>query len=239
VLSWLIDAKCLQVSSFGSLSHFNTAHAPAGAPLYCIEGCPVADTCIYDARRYLGDQRPWLQWVFDGGVEAEDESIRQWLRTSPWGRCVYHCDNTAVDRQTVNLNFANKVTATLTMTAFDNGRSLEIRGTKAVLLAGSAVNRLANHDIAITDHRTGSTEYHDVKVEEGEFAGHGGGDYGLMSVLDEEWRKPNPADMRSSLQRSVESHAMGFAAEAARLRHTVVDLDDFRREHRSRLIRAE
>lgn len=228
IISWLVDSPCEQVSSFGSLSHFNAAHAPAGAPQRCIDGCPAAETCHYDAHRYLTDQRHWLQWVFDGGVNADDESVKNWLRTAPWGRCVYHCDNTAVDRQTVNLSFNNKVTANLTMTAFDTGRSLEVRGTKGVLLAGEAVKRLSGHDIAITFHQGGRTEYHDTPVQEGEFAGHGGGDFGLMDALDHEWRKPNSADMRSSLQRSVESHAMGFAAEEARSTSRVINLAEFR-----------
>lgn len=227
ILSWLIDAQCEQVSSFGSLSYFNESHAPAGAPARCTDGCPVAETCLYDAHRYLTDERHWLQWVMDGGLDASDEEIVQWLRTSPWGRCVYRCDNTAVDRQTVNMSFANQVTATLTMTAFDSGRSLEIRGTRGVLFGGNAVKRFGNHDIAITDHRSGQTEYFNTGAEEGEYVGHGGGDAGLIEALDQEWAKPESAAMRSSLQRSVESHAIGFAAEKARLTGEVVRLSEF------------
>lgn len=228
ILSWLADAPCEQVSSFGSLSYFNAEHAPAGAPKRCTDGCPVAGQCFYDAHRYLTDQRHWLHWVHNRGPEESDENILEWLRTSPWGRCVYRCDNTAVDRQTVNLSFANKITATLTMTAFDAGRSLEVRGTEGVLLSGEAVKRLTGHDLVITRHRDGKPEYHDIPVLEGDYAGHGGGDYGLIDALDHEWRKPNSADMRSSLQRSVESHAMGFAADEARLNGTVISLPEFR-----------
>lgn len=230
IISWLADAPCEQVSSFGSLDYFNVAHAPAGAPARCTDGCPVAGTCSYDAHHYLGKERHWLQWVFKGGIEADDESVREWLRTSPWGRCVYHCDNTAVDRQTVNLSFANAITANLTMTAFDNGRSLEIRGTKGVLLGGNAVKRFTGHDIAVTTHHDSQTTYHDVTVKEGAYQGHGGGDFGLMDALDQEWQKPNSADMRSSLQRSVESHAMGFAAEVARVEKRVINLRAYRTE---------
>lgn len=233
ILSWLIDAQCEQVASFGSLSYFNESHAPAGAPPRCTDGCPVAETCLYDAHRYLTDERHWLQWVFDGGVDAPDEEITQWLRTSSWGRCVYHCDNTAVDRQTVNMSFANHVTATLTMTAFDSGRSLEIRGTRGVLLGGNAVKRFGDHDIAITPHQSGQTEYFDIGAEEGEYVGHGGGDAGLIEALDQEWAKPEPASMRSSLQRSVESHAMGFAAEEARLTGKIVRLEEFCKRHKT------
>lgn len=232
ILSWLVDAPCEAVSSFGSTSYFNAAHAPAGAPARCTDGCPVAATCPYDAHRYLGDQRGWLHWVFDRDAVATDDEIKAWLATSKWGRCVYHCDNTAVDRQSVNLQFANHVTATFTMTAFSEGRELEIRGTRGILQAGEAIRRLTSHDIAITDHATKKVTWHDVPVLEGEFAGHWGGDRGLMELLHKELQRANPADMRSSLQRSVESHAIGFAAEESRLTGQTVRLADFRQRHR-------
>ena len=232
ILSWLVDAPCEAVASFGSTSYFNVAHAPAGAPARCTDGCPVAATCPYDAHRYLGDQRGWLHWVYDRDDVATDAEIKAWLATSKWGRCVYHCDNTAVDRQSVNLHFANRVTATFTMTAFSEGREIEIRGTRGVLQAGESVRRLTGHDIAITDHATKQVTWHDVPVLEGEFAGHWGGDRGLMDLLHAELQRPNPADMRSSLQRSVESHAIGFAAEESRVTGRTVRLDEFRQRHR-------
>jgi len=232
ILSWLVDAPCESVSSFGSTSYFNAAHAPAGAPARCTDGCPVAATCPYDAHRYLGDQRGWLHWVYDRDEVATDAEIKVWLATSKWGRCVYHCDNTAVDRQSVNLHFANRVTATFTMTAFSEGREIEIRGTRGILQAGESIRRLTGHDIAITDHATKAVIWHDVPVLEGEFAGHWGGDRGLMELLHAELRRSQPADMRSSLQRSVESHAIGFAAEESRVTGQTVRLDDFRQRHR-------
>jgi predicted dehydrogenase len=231
ILSWLVDAPCEAVSSFGSLFHFTAARAPAGAPPRCTDGCPVAATCPYDAHRYLGDHRSWLRYVFDRHDTSTDEEIKAWLATSPWGRCVYHCDNTAVDRQVVSLRFANQVNATFTMTAFSEGREIEVRGTKGVLQAGESIKRLTGHDIALTAHETREVSYHDTDSEDGAYAGHWGGDTGLMRRLRLELRTPRPADMRSSLQRSVESHAIGFAAEAARVRGAVIKLDEFRHEH--------
>lgn len=235
IISWLVDSKCEQVASFGSRSYFNSAHAPSGAPPRCTDGCPVAAECPYDAHRYLRDERKWLNMVFKGGAEAPDEAVLEWLRTSPWGRCVYHCDNDTVDRQTVNMSFANQVSATFTMTAFDVGRSLEVRGSRGILTAGSAVKRITDHDIAVTDHFSQENTYHAFGEDSGEYVGHAGGDQGLIEAIHDEWAKPDSATMRSSIQRSVESHAMGFAAEEARVTKQVVDLNEFIERHRPKL----
>ena len=43
--------------------------------------------------------------------------------------------------------------------------------------------------------------------------------------------KPRASDMESSLEKSVESHVMGFAAEESRLTGRTVELAEFRRRH--------
>ena len=43
LLSWMIGSDCLEVSSYGSTSHFNSNNAPQGAPMRCTDGCPVGD----------------------------------------------------------------------------------------------------------------------------------------------------------------------------------------------------
>ena len=42
IISWLIDKPCKWISSFGTLMHFDAAHAPQGAPDNCMKGCPTA-----------------------------------------------------------------------------------------------------------------------------------------------------------------------------------------------------
>ncbi len=226
ILSWLVDSPCESISSFGGILHFRADQAPAGAPARCTDGCPAAATCLYDAHRYLGDQKRWLEVIFDRAKTATDDEIVAWLRTSPWGRCVYHCDNTAVDHQTVNMNFASGATGTFTMTAFSQGRDVAIFGTKARLLAGERVQRLAGSEIVIEDHATHAIQRVAVDLDAG--GGHGGGDAGLIRMLHAEMLKPRAEDMESSLPISVESHLMGFAAEESRRSGRTINLADFK-----------
>jgi predicted dehydrogenase len=231
ILSWIVGKTCASVSSYGSLTHFTSRNAPPGAPGRCTDGCPVGATCPYNALLYLGPERTWLTYVMDGAQTATDDQKRQWLSTSRWGRCVYRCDNTAVDHQVVNLAFEGGVTATFTMTAFENGRQIEIYGTRAKLRGGEFVKKTTDSDIIVTglDHAW-ETRF-GVQRLVGGYGGHGGGDAGLVLALYDEMMKADARDMLSSLPRSVESHVMGYAAEESRVSGSTIVLDEFRRRH--------
>lgn len=224
ILRWIADRRCLSVASAGALTHFTPENAPEGAPARCQDGCPVADTCHYNCIRYLGEERGWLANVCDLSGEADDATVAEWLHRSPWGRCVYRCDNTAVDHQVAVLSFERGLTATFTMTAFENGRHLDLFGTRAKLKAGGMVKEAKGHEIMVRFHDKSMDRYFDSEVKEGGYAGHGGGDSALMEALHEEMQKERPEDMTSSLQNSVESHRMAFAAEEARLSGRVVPI---------------
>lgn len=218
IIRWLVDRPCQRVSSFGALSHFKAENAPEGAPARCRDGCPVEEQCPYNAARYLGDKRDWLH-VCDLEPTADEERLADWVHHSPWGRCVYRCDNDVVDHQTVNLVFSNEATATLTMTAFAEGRQIEIYGTKARLHGTRARVVIQPHD-----SRNPPQQIDLGTGDSTDFASHGGGDEGLMAALHEEMMKENPDEMTSSLRASVESHRIAFAAEESRLTGLTVEL---------------
>jgi predicted dehydrogenase len=218
LLAWLIDRPCEAVSSHGALTHFTAARAPAGAPARCTDGCPAAATCRYDAHLYARPEgRRWLAMVHDRAKEATEAEIFDWLRTSPWGRCVYRCDNDVVDHQVIAARFTGAVTATFTMTAFDEGRHLEIFGTEGVLRGGAFVKKQLGCDLVLTRHGWDQpAEKIVIETPAVGYAGHGGGDLGLMSTLHADLTCPDPGAMRTSLEVSLQSHLMAFAAEESR-----------------------
>ncbi len=228
IVSWLMDQPCVRLSSSGGLMHFQAKNAPPGAPERCTSGCPVGESCFYNAERYLqADQRIFLDTVWDGGADAPDQAILDWLKTSAWGRCVYRCDNTAVDHQIVGFEFANGSTATFTMTAFESGRNLEIFGTKGVLRGGEAVRQATGAQITVSLHRDSLVTKVPVDSLEGGYEGHGGGDMGLMLSLHDQMRGSAAPGAGTSISSSIQSHVMGFAAEAARLSRQTIELADF------------
>jgi len=233
IIRWLMNEPCTAVSSFGSLQHFTSANCPSGAPSHCVLGCPVAASCLYDAGRYLTDQKGWLQWVYDPAYGHQGDTTAgalKWLSHSDWGRCVYRCDNDAVDHQVVNLLFESGTTASFTMTAFDDGRNLTVHGTKAKLTAGYHLKRTAGCDILITPHDGKEPEKIDLSFRKTAYHddGHSGGDYGLVDALYHEMTCATPETMTSSIAASVESHIMGFAAENSRREGTTVGLEHYR-----------
>jgi predicted dehydrogenase len=224
IVHWLAGRRCTRVASFGTLEFFRPERAPAGAPSRCTDGCPVGATCAYNALRYTSDMRfPWLPMVYDHAQDASVEDITAWLRTSPWGRCVYRCDNDAVDRQVLALEFEGGITGTFTMTAFAIGRHLEIYGTKGVLKGGESYRQHFGAHLILLPHEGEPVRY-TVQAEDGGYELHGGGDAGLVNALHGEMTKPPEVPLEVGIESTVHSHLIAFAAEQARQTGQVVDL---------------
>ena len=60
LISWMAGAPPSKVSSFIRPTELTGANAPDGAPEFCIEGCPHAATCPYDAVATYRDLQPLL-----------------------------------------------------------------------------------------------------------------------------------------------------------------------------------
>ena len=219
ILRWLAGEPCLRVQSFGSLDFFTAGNAPAGAAERCLDGCRCKESCPYDAEKiYITDPRTGIRGRGAGwpcGVlvsEPDEEKIRAALRTGPYGRCVFHCDNDVVDHQTVNLEFANHIHATFTMTAFtqDCHRTIKVTGTMGEVEGDMEKNVLHLRRFGKPE------EVIDLREEGGAYSGHGGGDFGLMEQFCRLIAQGG-ADALTGVDASVESHVMALAAEASRL----------------------
>ncbi|MEX0777693.1 MAG: Gfo/Idh/MocA family oxidoreductase [Phycisphaeraceae bacterium] len=218
-LAWLVDKPCRRVASFGSLTHFRAPNAPAGAPQRCTDGCPVEAQCPYSALRLYVHPHP--KWYADhvGLTGKTTEQRLEAMRTGPYGRCVYHCDNDVVDHQVVSLEFDGQVTGTFTMTAFDDkGRRLRLHGTEGVIEASMETNVIRFHRFLdrVTQEIT-------VPVEEGS---HSGGDHNLMVNFMHALRANDPNAVLTTTAQSLASHKIAFAAEMARRDHRVVELSE-------------
>ena len=224
IVHWMVGRRCKRVSSFGSLEYFRPERAPDGAPARCTDGCPVGDACVYNALRYTTDMRfPWLPMVYDRAHDATVEEITDWLRTSPWGRCAFRCDNDAVDRQVMAMQFEGGITGTFTMTAFATGRHLEICGTRGVLKGGESYRQQFGTHLILLPHEGEPVRY-TVQAEDGGYELHGGGDAGLIHALYDEMTKPPGTALEAGLDSTVHSHLIAFAAEESRVTGCVVDL---------------
>ena len=222
-LRYIMGQPCVQVSSFGSLKHFRPEEAPEGAGDRCLD-CPVEPVCPYSAVKiYLGRVRAgntgWPVNVLTPDVTVE--GVTEALRTGPYGRCVYKCDNDVVDHQVVSLLFANGATASFTMTAFTSHRNRETRifGTRGEIYGDGSTIRVL--DFLTDQTATIATE----RPETGEvMAGHGGADYLIMRSFVTALATGDQSQILSGPEESLETHLMVFAAEASRHERRVVDV---------------
>ncbi len=227
ILHWLLDSQCVSLSSYGGLRYFNKAHAPQGAPDRCLDGCPSEMTCPYSAKKiYLGGNESAQFKIIRSVVskEATVESITKALKTGPYGRCVFKCDNDAVDHQTVNMLFENDVTVAFSMTGFTKecSRTMKFMGTH-----GEIRGHMEESEIEILDFNTNHTTTIKVSAS-GE--GHGGGDEGLMRDFVRYLRDGAQSNRLSFATESYQSHLMAFGAEASRISKNNLDLKTYERD---------
>lgn len=233
ILYWLMGCKCESIASFGELSFFRKESLKEPRPGRCVDWTTPIGEDPWDARKYATTDvgKRWLRMVYDRADIASNEEIFEWLRTAPWGRDEFQCDNDQPDHQVSIMQFEKGITGTFTMTAFEEGRHIEIYGTKGKLRAGVFYKNNGPGEITVTPHFGGETKVVPVEEAEGGYSGHGGGDWGLVqSLYDDMLHVPNPDEMTSSIAQSAHSHVMAFATEHARRTGTVVNLREFEQQ---------
>jgi predicted dehydrogenase len=210
VLCWWIGARCARVSAFGSLTKFRAAQAPAGAPAYCLDGCPVEATCRYQAANVYVHKKLFSSHHIVT-PDRSDAGILAAIRKGQYGRCVYRCDNDVPDHMVTNLEFQGGATAAFSMEGCVTyvGRRTRVMGTK-----GDIVGDERAMEVSLFE---GGSAMWDVTQAAADLEGHGGGDQRMVRDLVQAVAQRQPGLLPTTLQNSMESHLMGFMAEESRL----------------------
>ncbi len=224
ILVWLIGKHCTRVAAFGSLSYFRQENAPDGAADRCLD-CPIAKKCRFDA--WQAYQPVLGQWPADVVcLEPTEDALREALRTGPYGRCVFRCDNNVCDHMSILMEFEDGITATFSLTAQSSNIH---RNIHIMCEDGEIHGDELDGSIKVTHFRRNKMEPENMRLLQAMKyeSGHGGGDDGIMEDFTAGLLQ-NSAESRSSISRSVESHLMACAIEHARLTGTVVDMNAYR-----------
>lgn len=204
MLYLLGDCHCKSLSSYGELSVFKRENFDANQMAEKCVDCMLSDTCAYSAPRlYSGGKIKSV--VFD---LSNVEKTRKNLGQSPYGRCVYACNNNVVDHQATAIIFDNGVTATFNLSAF----TAKVNRSLKIMCQFGEIRAIEKpYLIETTDFRTDETTVCKLNVQD---RGHGGGDKAFMCDFMDSYLTGKP--FNSTLQQAVESHAMALLAEESR-----------------------
>jgi predicted dehydrogenase len=205
ILLYLLEnTHCQQISSYGALSIFNRDHYdPATMAPMCVD-CPQNESCAFSAPKLYSSGKI-KSVVFD--LSSVDK-VRKNLGTSPYGRCVYHCDNNVVDHQSTAIQFDNGVTATFSLSAF----SAKVNRSLKIMCQFGEIRAIEKpYLIETTDFRTDETTVTELDIRD---RGHGGGDKAFVKDFMESYLHGVP--FNSTLEHAIESHAMALLAEESR-----------------------
>jgi hypothetical protein len=215
IIKWMLNRSSIDIHAAGDLKWFRSENAPAGSTARCTDGCAVEKTCPYSAMEHYAVKRKRLH-VFDMPDDKNlwDAHILDKLKTTNYGRCVYRMENDQPDHYITNIRFQGNITASFSMEAFT---SYEGRRTRVMGSMGDIVGDM--NSFVMTDFRTNKkTEWKSTTDM------HGGGDWRLVADWIQAVSQQNAALLTSTIDASIESHVMGFAAEKSRKEKMVIPI---------------
>jgi len=215
ILMDMVNQDVVSVSSNGSLMYFCEANAPADSPDFCVEGCPHATTCPYEATKLYLTDTPWANHA--GFTRMPRQQALDALRTARHGRCVFRVGNDNVDHQVASFAFEGGATGTLTVSAFlpKGGRLVKVHCTKGYLEADIEARTITYWEFWKGNQQT------TIQVPEGE-GYHGGADALVMRALVAAVEHNDPSLILTDTAESLRTHAVVFHAEQARREGRIV-----------------
>ncbi|NOU69415.1 gfo/Idh/MocA family oxidoreductase [Paenibacillus sp. LMG 31461] len=206
-----------RVTSTGGIMHFREEQAPAGSGTRCLVDCAIETDCVYSAKKIYVEEKKWQHYAW-AGIEqlgpspTEQQMLASLQSDNPYGRCVWHCDNTVVDHQSVAIKFEDGSTATHNLvgntakpcrTVHIIGRKGEIRG---VMEDGYFVVRKPGfHD---------GQDYYEERIQlDISDEMHGGGDLLLVGDFVRVLQGEGGSISTTSIEDSIYGHLVGFGAD--------------------------
>ena len=219
LILYLTGTKCKSVSSYGSNTYFNPDNAPMGCAMRCTDGCKYEDTCKYNAIKAYSewDSKYFLHIL---GCDGNKDNLREVLKTSQFGRCVYHCDNNVPDHQVVNMELDDGATVVFTVSAFtkNNSRTIKIMGTEG------EIGGCLEEGVILLRKFSGNDEKFVIPCDNTK---HSGGDSGIVNELIDRINQ-NRYGFDENI---INSHVVAFAAEASRLKGEMIDVENFKKNY--------
>ena len=221
ILYLLKDKHCKRLSSMGELTFFKRSNYDKEKMAPRCSECKIEESCPYSALKiYSGGKMKSV--VFDS---SSVEKLKAELANSVYGRCVFHCDNNVCDHQVTILEFEGGVHASFNLSGFTDKihRSLKIMCQYGEIRAIETTK-----EIEIT-HFGGKKELIQLPQSQG---GHGGADEGFVKNFMESYLHNKPFD--STLEMSIESHIMAYAAENSRInKGNPIDINEYHEMRRN------
>lgn len=211
LMLYLTDSSCKNIVSYGSNGYFTAQNAPGDVPPRCTDGCAFAKKCQYNAvKLYTEGAASYFINKLECGTEKE--KIIDALKTSPYGRCVYRCDNDVCDHQVAALEMENGVCAVFTVSAFSlkNTRTIKLMGTE-----GEIGGCMEDGEIVLKRFLENSEEHFHV-THDG--TRHCGGDGGLMRYF----ARAMEGETYSIDRKIFKAHRLTFAAEKSRTENEII-----------------
>lgn len=235
LLYYLVGSKVKRVASFGSLSYFHSGNAPEGSGERC-ESCAVRKACRYEGERMYTSYGGFYPLFTKN--EYTREAVREGLRSTEYGRCIYAMDNDVVDHQSSILEFENGVSATFNLNAFTRRmhRFIKIMCEYGEITADERTVEITNFELQpLIRGFIGGLLHLDRKVTKrirlykpwdfSKYFGHGGADRLFVKHVFESYRQKK--ESITPISEAVHSHIVALALEEARVTGKTVLIDEF------------
>lgn len=235
LIMWLMSGVApAQISSFGCDFQFDPAKKPQGAGKRCLVDCRIEADCPYSAKKhYIDHPDRWAFYVWDCLEHLDAPTIEDKIRSlktdNIHGRCVWDCEHTVVDHQSVLINFSNGATATLNMIggASKPERNLHIIGTRGEIKGVFDDSVFTVRKIDNASELGWQEEVVDLKIggdKSGMTGSHGGGDLLLVEDFVQVLQGGMPSISCTGINDSINGHLAVFCAERARKNGAVIEM---------------